>query len=506
MQPLGLLLSVLTAAGPLSEHGVSRPSAAPPRAEASAHEGSTAHEPVAGLADQYENAAVEHLARIYRIRVYQTFRQQRPEHDRRRAAWYRVLAAWKAAGSPPHQRHELIAWLETATRNSTPGSLAPLPQIPRFGAPSEPTPTVVQQQPEARQADTKPTAVLPKAAEEPVPLAPPAIAPPERHPGRTTVTREPRPVRLHTPRLAGRRPVLPRRETPLQRGLPPNDTNKPPALLDRDSTPPHRSPETLPLAADAPATMPAQRPLSQPSTEPEKDPAASVARQPTPLAAPKKTPPAPAASRPTIPPDHPPSELPTEPLARRVASLSTGLPRIADGRRSVSLARRPTPLRPPSETLPGEAAAPATTPPAHPPQGPSTEPQVAPRARVNRRELAARIAGNSFALRALEAELSKDRQWNAERLTPLVFKFSLLAVQRNDCLLFRQLIPEDQRALVGEVESAQPVAAKLKECIAEARARANGPDFSGTQADRSLELQLLDEIARTVAELASAGN
>ena len=107
-------------------------------------------------------------------------------------------------------------------------------------------------------------------------------------------------------------------------------------------------------------------------------------------------------------------------------------------------------------------------------------------------------------MQALEAELNEDRPWNAERLTPLVFKFSLLAMRRNDCLLFRELIPEQERASVGEVESPEPVATQLKQCIVQARARANGPEFSGTQTERSLELQLLEELSGAVAELGPA--
>ena len=505
MQPLGLLLSVLIAVPPSSEHGASRPPAVPARAEASAAGGSRSPKTAAGLADQHENAAVEHLARIYRIRVYDTFRQQRAEHDRRRAAWDRVLAAWKAAGSPSHQRHQLIAWLETATRNATPGSLGALPEIPRFGARDEPTPPVVRQEPEAQEPVVKRTAVLPSAPEEPVPLVPPAIAPPPRQPGGPAALREPRAASLETPPLASGPPALPRRQAPLRSGAPQNDVNRPSALLGRSPTPPHRSAETLPRAVDAPATMPSEPRLSQPATGPREDPAAALARQPAPLAAPMSTLPATAASQPTIPADDPPGQLPTEPRAQRGASRSTTLPQIAEQQQSLPLARRPTPLRPPPEAVTAGADTPVTTTAPPQPPRPPTEPEPAPRARVNRAELAARITGNGFALRALEAELNEDRPWNAKRLTPLVFKLSRLVMQRNDCLLFRELILEDERALVGEVEPAQPAAKKLNRCILQARARANAPDFPGTQAERSLELQLLDELSRTVAELASAG-
>jgi hypothetical protein len=79
-----------------------------------------------------ERQAVESLARRYRIQIYRTFRQQEAVFLGRKAAWDRVEAAWRAAGSRLEPRHQLIDWLVVATYRSTPGTIGALPGMPDF--------------------------------------------------------------------------------------------------------------------------------------------------------------------------------------------------------------------------------------------------------------------------------------------------------------------------------------------------------------------------------------
>ena len=65
-----------------------------------------------------ERAAVDHLARRFRMTLYRTFRLDRPEYDRRRATLMQLVKQWKAAGSPADQQHKLVDWLVLATDRS----------------------------------------------------------------------------------------------------------------------------------------------------------------------------------------------------------------------------------------------------------------------------------------------------------------------------------------------------------------------------------------------------
>ena len=82
--------------------------------------------------DQHEKAAVEQLARKFRVQVYQTFRQRRGTFTRRRAAWNRVHADWEAAGGSLEEQDRLLDWLQAAIRVSLPDSVGPLPEDPAF--------------------------------------------------------------------------------------------------------------------------------------------------------------------------------------------------------------------------------------------------------------------------------------------------------------------------------------------------------------------------------------
>jgi hypothetical protein len=78
--------------------------------------------------------SLQNAARLYRIQVYDTFRLDRSEFNRRRADWIGLANSWEAAGKPNRDVPALLQWLEIATANSRPESIAPLPELPRIVA------------------------------------------------------------------------------------------------------------------------------------------------------------------------------------------------------------------------------------------------------------------------------------------------------------------------------------------------------------------------------------
>jgi hypothetical protein len=83
-------------------------------------------------ADRLEQLAIQRLSRAYRMQVYQTYREQRGEFDRRQRAWREIEAAWIAAGGWPEDQPQLVEWLKSAIWASRPGTLAALPPVPPF--------------------------------------------------------------------------------------------------------------------------------------------------------------------------------------------------------------------------------------------------------------------------------------------------------------------------------------------------------------------------------------
>ncbi len=81
-----------------------------------------------------EEVSLQSAARDYRIQVYNTFRTDRPEFDRRHEQWVRLIDAWRGADKPNHDVPALLHWLEVATANSQPDSISPLPELPRIVA------------------------------------------------------------------------------------------------------------------------------------------------------------------------------------------------------------------------------------------------------------------------------------------------------------------------------------------------------------------------------------
>jgi len=432
--------------------------------------------------DQQEKAAIERLARQFRMRVYDSFRLQREEYARRRAAWDRIGASWEAAGSPFDQQARLIDWLEAAIRSSTPGSVAPLPDAS--------------------------TAEL--LAGVPQPLL---LPPPTERPGQPPPTVRPETVRPPQP-VAGRsQPKRPAGEV----HLPNQPTNGqmqqagPPVPL------PPAVPRQMPAGPPAPGRSAADRPVAAPRRQPAELPlvlgeSARVSAPPMPLSsrdvaalaagsgprragdAPSKISGQPASSLP--PGERAVPLVPPAVAAQRLLATDAPIaaarlagqppPRTADG---------PAPLLP--DSLGVRPAASQVTRPS--PQPPPARPPH----RVNLAELAARIAGTNLALQAIEGELEEDRAWDARRLGPLADRLGILVMRKNDLAVFYKLVSPRERARVGRLDSPQRAISRLAARIFEARTRASGPDFIGSQSERQAELRELDELSAQLAEMAS---
>ena len=76
---------------------------------------------------------IERLARDYRIQTYASYRTNRPEYDRRRAALDEVLDAWREGGSRQDDISLLTMWLNQTTHYAAENPARPLPPTPLFG-------------------------------------------------------------------------------------------------------------------------------------------------------------------------------------------------------------------------------------------------------------------------------------------------------------------------------------------------------------------------------------
>ena len=212
-----------------------------------------------------------------------------------------------------------------------------------------------------------------------------------------------------------------------------------------------------------------------------------------------------------------------EPLGHAGSTLPPGaLPEVntrpADSAETASRPQPPPPRRVgtgrAAQVVFAEPAAPL--PRSHPPAGspavfPPAEPSAAelpapvpaqPAVRINRTELAARIAGVNLALQTLEAELDRQQEWTAANLALLVEEVDILAQRYADAMLYYQMLSENERPLVGRPESPERLIAELVGIIGSVRSRVLGSDFTGSPPERLAELEALDAVARRLLEAA----
>jgi hypothetical protein len=451
--------------------------------------------------DRQEKGAIERLARQFRMVVYDTFRLQRDEYTRRRAAWDRIRATWEAAGGPFDQQARLIDWLEAALRSSTPGSIAPLPDGPatRTGVPP-----VSGAQGWGRGA--RGWGLEDGRSRD---RSPPRLAPDLRAPNPEPLAPNPEP-RIPSPEPPQMQPAGPPQALPP--AIPPQVAAGQPApgrtATDRPAVTPRRQPAELPviLGEFAPVSVPPM-PLSS------RDVAALVVGSAALAAGDGRrraaaTPPAITGQpRSSLPPgEQTVAAVPSVTAAERLSAVDMPLAvaghHPGDGRAGQPPRRandRPAALPPDS------LAAPAVDPSIarRSPQPPSAgAPARRSPHRVNLSELSTRIAGTNLALQAVEAELEEDQSWDARRLGPLVERLGILVMRKNDLAVFYELISPRERAGMARLESPQRAISRLAARITEARTHAAGPGFAGSQSQREAELRELDELSAQLAETA----
>jgi hypothetical protein len=121
---------------------------------------------------------------------------------------------------------------------------------------------------------------------------------------------------------------------------------------------------------------------------------------------------------------------------------------------------------------------------------------------VNLNELGAGIAGANLALRALEAELDNELPPSARDLASLVDRLEILVLRHDDLALFCELITAEEHRRVGRLESPRALIPRLANKVFELRSRATGQEFTGSDAERELELKILGDLSRQLAEMA----
>ena len=86
-----------------------------------------------------EDPEIEQSAREYRMQIYHSFRNNRPEYDSRWKQGQQVLQAWRKAGRPASLRDETIAWYSNASVASGLRQFSPLPPVPDFSSNQKPS-------------------------------------------------------------------------------------------------------------------------------------------------------------------------------------------------------------------------------------------------------------------------------------------------------------------------------------------------------------------------------
>lgn len=80
-----------------------------------------------------EQAAIDQLSLRYRVQVYNRFRTNRAEYDRRMSAWRGLMAEWKSAPSRIADGAVVIDWLTRTLHRLQYDEAAPLPSLPQLG-------------------------------------------------------------------------------------------------------------------------------------------------------------------------------------------------------------------------------------------------------------------------------------------------------------------------------------------------------------------------------------
>ena len=403
--------------------------------------------------------ALDAAARRFRLQVYETYRSDRAEYERRRMAGDQVQARWRQAGKRPEDARAIIHWFDEAAYRSRSEVRGSLPDMPVFG------PLSAHNKPQEPRT-TRPAQAITKRPTGPTPVA-------EPHPSRSS-------------QIA---PRLPATFTPTA----PSEIASPPSNPQSLSAGPDRAPPydfgvlSPPEKVESPARLRGiARPLgatvgNAPAIE---TPRASTAR---------------GILRPSVQnlssgraiPNHPSApEIDQGPL-NRDTPFSAPNPRSAHARPNAPATAPPhrVALAKPSlggvdRSVPELVATPSAT---------ASRDEVTTDFNVG--ELLARASGYSVGLRTVDSVLHERDELSTDDLAKLLAELELLLNQRRDLLLYDQLVGDADRArLVAILTFPQNTVAGLGTRIAKARQRLAGRSGDDSAAPSS-ELQMLEELS-----------
>lgn len=439
---------------------------------------------------------VQHAAMRYRITVYNTFRLNRREYNRRLAAWNQVFEAWLAGGGVSQQKPLVLDWLREATLRSQPGRIGSLPRLPNFHTASIESSDSTEHTAEPPLLSTKPMDENSSGFPTPPEPRPQPVTPPGEVPPLTKVPREPKQQLLpEGPEVE--LPRLPIAAAPAKRERQRTDVpvaasevlSASPArqkvqeeverqrlwerlqvLVERQRTPAAAQPIKVPVAPRAKAVtaepVKSQTPAIEPRLEERlvPDSAKSAPASPQPI----------EVRRPVMDPleKHSRTSSP-RPVGR--ASLEPEVPKLAP-QQDVSQAAR------------SEAVVPAGG------------KDAARRVRVNEVEMAARVAGYNRNLRALENRLLMQPALDVRELALAVAELKHLEELHDDGQLYLPLLEPWQRPHVGEflpLEEAKRLVQQRMKALRSKLASATAAEGGGQQ---RWQLDVLDALKRQLEE------
>ena len=473
-------------------------------------------------ADGREQQSLEAAARQYRVQVYETYRLDRAEFERRRTAGDRAQALWHEAGARGENLSELLKWLEQATLASQPEVRQPLPKFPTFGpsgsveaqsvtravvpqriAPANPprsdpnkmrlppvigniTPDVLRRPPPAptvRGHQTSPPRQFsPRANLQNTVTAPPAHAASPTHGVPAPNVTETRVGRALLP--APWEVVAP---APSQPTVEIGSVQRRGAEIGRSATPPGvQNPSRIQGTAQAAeraavAAAPAS-PVQTAAAIRAGEESERTAREITTVGNPKESPA--GATLPSQTPDV------VRPQVHGSGEINSTANAPAEPSR-VALAR---PNR-------GRSAADVSSILRH--QSPPAEPAEPAVNQIDTGELLARASGYGFGLRTIDSVLHEQPSLDAAALARLLGELEALVEQRGDLMLYEQLVgAEVRRRLTPALAYPQTTVAVMGSRIAAARERlTQQTEIDGSQ--REVGLQQLAELSKRLSRLSS---
>ena len=489
--------------------------------------------------DRRERAAISKLVRQCRMKVYETYYGDRKEYDQRLDALNRVSEAWYKQATFDEQPI-VVVWMVAATASAMPETKGPLPPEPKFArSPDAATAATGTRTP----ATTTPPKDDPPKKETPRPESPKPETPKPKPETPKPETPKPPPGDYEPPKPPVENEAdLPKRpttggdtitespvKTPEMPKPPASPTTEKPVEEMKGSAPKTELPvpsATKPIAPTKPVTPPIEPPAAK---EPVKAPAKTPAKEPvkTPAKAPPDEDPfaGKALPRPEIaPPLVETAPVYEAPLSIELGAIDTALVRAEPGvtPRRIALSA-PVASEVPVDLLAVRSERPPLRREAAPSVGGSdndmspqrsTRPLLFEHAPVslavddpasvelNVAELAARVAGNSMQLRALEAELDNEQgDFSPATLDKALRRLSRLVEEQRHLAGFYTLIHAADRPRVGEFESPLLVAAQLARRIREAQRAAAGDSFAGGPNERQSRLDLLDGMVQSLEKL-----